>query len=1577
MSFVWVPQLSVLRPLFPELRWYIIALALPTAPSLILITVHYLGLIANVIRSKEMPPLQKLWYAVRFAVLLLMVCPIFGLGILVANTKTASPVYIPGLAFFLVPTLYVAALTLPMSIIVANPGLLLSRQRAHWRSLLISFRRDFIKNLVSPTLLPTNLLDLWWSRLRTFLRRESPWVGTVVALAIGGAGTPFLLYRFANRNDMVLLIGIGLTSALVFAVIYLGFWFVRNRPRHIVIPFAPVGPGDETSADLSVLANLTTQLFVERLRHITLLLNMRQVENVSVRTDNELAVFVTSGQEEDFIRQASALGNIETGVGSAQFGKLFGYLLVSLASTRVRGTLQRQADNNVAIWVEFSQRDGRTVAVDTVLIPENSANNVDETILDAVAYKLALKLMVKLGNHSYLASSWESLKWFLDGLDAAYYRNWRHAIACYRQAVNIEESVRRGFGLGYYHLGAALVFQGEIEEGLKYLHMAETDGPPLAEGYYMLALAQLQLYRDKLHEDRIVFDNIINRCQIALNLRPHFPEAHHLMGTVYYQRGRLRERAFTRMFDDVKNYQNLDPQSDTYLNDYAEARQHLESAVRQYDHLIRDLPNDVVAKVTVRDEHERLVRDRMSATHRLADALRCLGYYSEADSYYDDVLAAFPGNLRTLADRAKTYCLATNWQQADEFIRSSIFNREGAQWNKSASMYRGWARAGGIAQDKNITSRVANWVINLYAGKLMFLIAKIAKRLIRVIYRTLVRSKNRAVTSKLAILIRVYKSLAKLHQRQHKSSTIFTNEKEIERYLGQVIVHLDFAIHQYPPYLIQWEQIGWLSAFREAAHLLKPEKPLTKQAQLDLYGSKLNHEKPNYVDHLRYWLAWRIESYLTQDSRSSKDSIAKFVKVMLGDTDNVSGWQAYPHSDPRIQQAYQQVKAVQQRMKKMLVTEDKLGRTDNLAQRWARMKAAAELMVVWQEIDPVIESFNNVGPNNTTFGERWALDVYGELALLLTRLLAEGGVYEQAHKVATRASQLLYAWIQLGDLSNLVQSYQIATLYAWQGFAILGWQNDVASQVRSHLAGMEVSDLQDIGHAEQAIKNALKFVSHHALAIYVQAQLYQQRNLPREAIDELNRVLTIIAPYDPHKFVSRADGHDRVGHDELAHSYTHWNYRERVSGRLQIEGVVDQSRAHVALAECFAKLDDRKLAVEHLLSAITCSPADNIDADLFLRLSHNFEKQNRYPEARTALMDAIVRRIDLSPVSQPFAKCWEPQVLECLTNTGLEKYHVSLENGEMLKRQLNFGSFIEEHLTLVKTIREILQSGDPSTAVDPLVNDWLDHYVTNFKRESYAVYEATEIAEPRHDSVAYSWLLEIASSAFCADDFPRFFEKVVEPAPSSFMPGWVLTTQLYSLLQANILEFLVLQCDLCNNLAFNRTELSVEPKIAQNEADFAVGMMKAILTAKPVESLHTEFAEKYGQYNDTLAWIHYQRNDSGDLERAKTILTDAALPACQNLAIVYYHLARILVTQLERIWQQIPALTGTRSDVPAHSAKQLSDLLRASLNAWRHAHRLDTSKSLAPRLQMVRQRIDQYRNYWDQLQLPKPKIDKS
>jgi hypothetical protein len=161
------------------------------------------------------------------------------------------------------------------------------------------------------------------------------------------------------------LMALGVISTLVL----LGLWacvrFVLVRQRHLVLCFE-VPDNDKA---LTSIATILTHKFVAHLQQIGFLLS-RQVENVNIRLENPLSLFVTSGQEEELIRQLSDLSDFEVSNVRLPVGRLLSIAVIGLADTRVSGTVQRTHNGARDAWVEFySRKAKRSFEIERITIP--------------------------------------------------------------------------------------------------------------------------------------------------------------------------------------------------------------------------------------------------------------------------------------------------------------------------------------------------------------------------------------------------------------------------------------------------------------------------------------------------------------------------------------------------------------------------------------------------------------------------------------------------------------------------------------------------------------------------------------------------------------------------------------------------------------------------------------------------------------------------------------------------------------------------------------------------------------------------------------------------------------------------------------------------------------------------------------------------------------------------------------------------------------------------------------------------------------------------------------------------------
>jgi len=591
-----------------------------------------------------------------------------------------------------------------------HPIRFLSRLVAGWRHATRRSRHDLLTNRSSTMIGARH----WYNRLLSWIRRQAnisnrPLVIGILILT-GGVLIPSLLRTDETQPLELLAIALVGTSALV--TIYISYILFRNQGRYVVssfevVPDARVRNTDDSRSnvdpELRAIANLTTHILVEELREISRLIKLRQVENLNLSDDNNGAFFVTSGIDQDFINKMQQAVSVDI-QGNTRYGlgQLASLILRVLASVRVEGTVQRRSTQNVEIWVQVTYGGQNAAAVDQVIVPENSVTEIDERTIRPIAHKLAIKLLMELGRLSHLGSSPESLDALLRGLDATSKRDWWHAISHFRQALQYEETLQGSFGIGHYHLGSALLFQGDYTEGLAHLQTAEVDGPTSAETQYMIALALLTAYWSEIQSKPSIYHEIITRLQQAIEQKRNFAEAHQLIGIVHYRRGRLELRNATSGY-------RFSPEAKDSLHFFRLAEHHLRKAIRLYD---QQIAAAFQRSQNGGQSHEdsSSVRQRITATHHLADALRMQRKNYEAETYYHDVIAVYPRNIRNLADLTKLYCLSGNWQQAETFLWRFAFNNDVAYWDADMCLHMGWVMMGGIADQDDGVLRFFDYI---------------------------------------------------------------------------------------------------------------------------------------------------------------------------------------------------------------------------------------------------------------------------------------------------------------------------------------------------------------------------------------------------------------------------------------------------------------------------------------------------------------------------------------------------------------------------------------------------------------------------------------------------------------------------------------------------------------------------------------------------------------------------------------------------------------------------------------------------------------------------------------------------
>lgn len=634
----------------------------------------------------------------------------------------------------------------------------------------------------------------------------------------------------------------------------------------------------------------------------------------------------------------------------------------------------------------------------------------------------------------------------------------------------------------------------------------------------------------------------------------------------------------------------------------------------------------------------------------------------------------------------------------------------------------------------------------------------------------------------------------------------------------------------------------------------------------------------------------------------------------------------------------------------------------------------------WKMSADICKSLVQQSNTSITFGDRWAIDIFADFSLLTIKILIEGKAFEYAKEIATDASKLLMIMKkrcdeicidhEMSPLGEKVASYQLSMLYAWQAYSTLMMMDDVATLARLEIS-KEKFGLDDV---QEIIYLANKFMSHNPLAAFSQALLYKRLGLYRHAADELNRLSTIVAPFDPHKYVTRDLGKSDdllrvqdqgVKPDAVSQLYK----KERIHGRRQIDIVVNLANIHYALASVHSPLEEYNLVAEHLNISIGSSSYQDFTAELFLDLAIVLNQQEKFEEALTAVEEAIDRNKNLSRFQKASAKCLEPFVLECVLTTNTERYSMALEKAYQVKKSIDKNSAFEKHRNILSELRKEFSN------MEQVIGS-LNLYETKLNKASKKARMAS--------------LLDITDLCLAHDKLATILRTTLinyEDKPGLPLQT-IISSQLLSLLARDLFEYQVYFCDILNNIAFNSVELNFNLDHAKDYSTTAVDNMSILLmnvidgfedksdltksisrqlnsVIDPVVQTTTYYEERLANYLDTQAWIYFRLSTPQDLITAYKMLSTGAIKYGPHIAVIYYHLARVCVSKLENLWQRIPATKRISKDIPIKKILEITNLLRLSALYWRQAMRLNRSGSLRSRLSRVHERLTIYRMEWE------------
>lgn len=481
------------------------------------------------------------------------------------------------------------------------PGLNRSETRASFGYITRKLRRDRLLSRTSPYIQPQYalnwLIDVWLPRVFSIENRR---LCVILCFISGGIGIPLLLHLLINVleppaahsvfeqlgiNDEwylspLQLMLIGLVTSAVLLMIY-GVWYAtKKRDQYVITEFASYSslPGDE--GQIKKIAATTRRMLIKELQSVGALVQHKQIENVHFVREDANAFFMTSGFEGELFDQIQQIVTIEVGntTGAVDIGRFTMLMARLLARIRITGGVQRHDNGAIEIFIEMRYRNQLSPTVSLTVDPPVEGEDFDDAIIAVRIREAALKLLISLGQVPGVGENWHTLEQFLNGLQASSKNDWWLAIWHYYQALEADNEIEaQKLGVIYYHLGAALVYQGQWAQGRVMLQKAEAYGPQMPETQYMLALTLLYLHWGTLDKSPVIFDEIQHRCQRAIQMRKHFPEAHHLLGIAYYRRGRIEDRA--------RNDSQIEPHEVTRKN-YKMAASSYRKALRGYDRVL-------------------------------------------------------------------------------------------------------------------------------------------------------------------------------------------------------------------------------------------------------------------------------------------------------------------------------------------------------------------------------------------------------------------------------------------------------------------------------------------------------------------------------------------------------------------------------------------------------------------------------------------------------------------------------------------------------------------------------------------------------------------------------------------------------------------------------------------------------------------------------------------------------------------------------------------------------------------------------------------------------------------------------
>jgi tetratricopeptide (TPR) repeat protein len=1463
-------------------------------------------------------------------------------------------------------------------------------KRATYLHLTRRIRWDSIVSRTTPYRQPqfwlnraTNLLQNWLSPANWKL-----WI--FILLFVGGIVTPSIFHfvvnvrilsRSANANQIfgvlippnrftlnlgdeiidfdwsltpLQLMTIGLVTTAVLVTVYILYRLIADREKYIVLEFG----FHKDDPELEMLAQLTRRLLISELQEIASLLRNRQIRNVNISREDANAFFVTTGFDIDLLKQLEQIGNVEVGSsGRLNLGAISSLFLQATAWLTIRGNVQRSSKTNVNLTVNLHLKNRAALFEGATLERETYDQSFDLAKLRSEIRTLALKLLVATQQVNAVGNSTEALDQFLRGLKASSKQNWWQAISHYYATLEVLQDHRNSQqGVIYFHLASALTFQGRWEEGYRMLRRAEEYGPPLPETQYMLALVALYTYWGVLNEADPVVKEIEYRCRRALQMRPKFPEIYQLLGILYYRCARIDDR------DPNSSNPNRLKQSRDEL--YRLANHNFRKALSQYDLELTRLQQQARKGRPVDSNYGQIVRQRAVTGHQVADSLRGLKFYAEAEQYYLDAQVLLPTNVRNLADLLKTYVNGRAWQRAQEILYRVALRQETARWEADVLYHAAWLLVGGANE--------IFWDTNHKRA----LIARSFGYLDYAIYTRPRYVKEWRQNGAIETFLRVAYQYARNTEDELPSTFFYTspnvddpgnhNERVFFALLA-LRIHDLFTdkdeVKEIPSdFIDKLGNLGWMGQLGSFADLRQKyltsrnkivEREIRSRRSKRFSGLALMFDQVDYAVEM-YSLWTTAKSAVASEPETSSWWLSPTGRLKLDIYIRISMLAARALSRAEMLEELLEVSTQSCKLLKQFV------------HAWrgaygARTDGAEETI-----------------PNNpdTFFGPT---DHVGSTSA--------------PHKNTPLRQK---ERSQHFTLSPYVFRFQRASLLGWAAIASL------REFERSDRDPQSIKYLFDSQQYHTDASNDL--IPIHPLVMFARAQILAHEHLYAQAIEELKRLLDVIDPFDPKQDIGRitkeyspapTTNEDR---NRLYHL-------ERVVGRQQFHNIVNPTTIHRRIAEYSFAMGEYESCARHLNEAIRLSSFTDTDLEVLIELAQRLIELNAFDDALSVISAARIPRESLLGRSLSETKRRMPDVLEAVVFTQQFRH--------------------ADALRLAQTLAKNFIALQPADFVDLVASAYPEEgsdFFSGFNKYTVLI-QANQLDAKECVKASFKWIndnivtnvIEPNAESSFGDSFKDLFSYFgVEHKPGSDNQDIIFprlyrklsaSKQLYSKTLNTIasislfalrtdyqealrpkekvdkfkiahmvgfhsreaVDTLAQLAELCNCLAYNRIETGTVYRVNHAFVDVMTAIYIMSYLCENCHDLHPRrswFKAKLAQYCDTLAWLVYRVPDpsfdvsklqgSSGIECAKHLLR-ISIRYDHTVPMTHYHYAYICIEHVETL--KLHSSSWARIELKEHF-DEIEVALETAKQNDRYAHLNSRIKELESRFMKVKAHYD-------------------